>query len=513
MRKFFKAVAFVTVFSVLTRAIGFFLRIYLSRVMGPEVLGSYQVSTSIFSVLMTLVCSGLPLVVSRNVAFYNAENNKQMQHKNITAGLIVSLVISGIVCVVLYACPGILNLFVHSQESVDIILILLPALVASAIYAVLRGGLWGKKCFFSISFAEFFEQVVRIIFCLILFNIPLGLSVGQKTALSLTLSCVVSCILVAVLYFVFGGRFASPKQSFKPIVKTSTPITLVRTISAVVGSVIAVIIPIKLMQYGYSQTQALAQYGILMGMTMPILMVPNTFISSIAVALVPEISEHTNNIDAGNVKNQTELAGKITMAIKTTILISFALMPAFISLGKPACEFLFGNSEAGIYLSIGAVLMLPMGLNQICTSMLNALGLELKGLAHYAVGAVLLFACIWFLPKYVGTYALIIGLALMHTTTAILSLKMLKKRNLINWSFLQTIGVCGLICVPTSMLGYLVYSLLIKFMGLFVSLAISAILCFIFNILLMFIFDIASIKGFVAKFRFKKKKSKALAKV
>ena len=133
MHKFFKAVAFVTIFSVLTRAIGFFLRIYLSRVMGTEVLGAYQVAMSIFGVLMTVISSGIPLVVSRNVAYFDAQNNKKSQHQNITAGLIISVLIAIVICVVLTAFPEILKLFMQSQESVNIILYLLPALLKGKI--------------------------------------------------------------------------------------------------------------------------------------------------------------------------------------------------------------------------------------------------------------------------------------------------------------------------------------------------------------------------------------------
>lgn len=510
MRKFFKAVAFVTIFSVLTRTIGFFLRIYLSRVMGAEVLGSYQVSMSIFGVLMTFVSSGLPLVVSRNVAYYDKKNS-QMQHKNITAGLIIGITLSVVLCVIIYVFPNILKLFISSDESINIILILLPALVASAIYAILRGGLWGEKYFFTISFTEFFEQVVRIVLCIILFNVPLELSVGQKSALSLTLSCVASALLVVILYFVFGGRLKLPKESLASILKTSTPITLVRTISSVVGSLIAIIIPHQLTKFGYSQSEALAQFGMLMGMTMPILMIPNTFTSSIAVALVPEISGHTNNIDkfGGNVSG---ISRKITSAIKTVILISFVLMASFISLGEPICQFLFNTSQAGTYLSVGAILMLPICLNQICTSMLNALGLEFKALINYAVGAIALFLSIFLLPRYIGTYAVVIGLGLMHLITCVLSLRMLKNRHLVNWSINKSIFLCMVLCFIVSLLGHCMYSLLIKFMPLVASLIICGILTVAFTILLMFAFNLINIKvTFVNFFKRSKRKSRAVA--
>ena len=77
MKGLFKATLIVTIFSVLTRAMGFVLRIILSRVLGAEILGYYQVAMSVFGVLLTLVASGLPLVVSRTVAY-----KKQVQEIN-----------------------------------------------------------------------------------------------------------------------------------------------------------------------------------------------------------------------------------------------------------------------------------------------------------------------------------------------------------------------------------------------------------------------------------------------
>ncbi len=499
MQKFVKAVAFVTIFSVLTRAIGFLLRIYLSRVLGAETLGSYQISMSIFGVLMTLVSSGLPLIVSRNVAYYAADKQDNKANGMLSAGLYISIIFSVVVCVVLYACPQILEMFIKSQESIDIILILLPALVGEAVYAILRGGLWGKKRFFTISFTEFFEQVVRIILCVVLFSIPMALSVGQKAALSLTLSCIASAVLVAVLYFVFGGKVTRGKGNYYLVLKTSTPITLVKTISSVVGSIVAVLIPLRLQKYGLSSSEALAQYGIFMGMTMPIIMIPNTFTGSIAVALVPEMSSYTNNIDGVGAKNIAALRGQIDLAIKATVMISMIFIPCFASLGVPICQFLFNNITAGKYLAVCAILMLPMGMCQICNSILNAIGLELKALACYGAGAVLLILCIYFLPPLVGVYAILIGMFAMNTLSCILCLIMLHKRKLVSISFAKAIINMTLVCLPTTLLGYFTYNLLAKFCGMLASLVISGVLTFGFTVLLVFVFDIANVSAFAVK--------------
>ena len=85
MQRLFKATMIVTFFSVATRALGFVLRIILSRFLGAEMLGHYQVAMSIFGVLMTLVASGLPLVVSRNVAYNKSINNNKQAFSFVSA--------------------------------------------------------------------------------------------------------------------------------------------------------------------------------------------------------------------------------------------------------------------------------------------------------------------------------------------------------------------------------------------------------------------------------------------
>lgn len=506
MGKLFKAVAFVTIFSVLTRALGFLLRIYLSRVLGAELLGSYQVAMSIFGVLLTLVASGLPTIISRNVANLRAKGDNSNQFKLVTAGLIVAVTISVVVCFVIFICPSILNAIFTSTSSTSVLLLLLPGVVASSVYTILRGALWGQKRFFSISFAEFFEQVVRLIILFILVSLPLNIGLGERAALSLSLACIVSALFVVILYFAFGGKLANPKGNFAPLLKTSTPITAVRTVSGIVSSAISIIIPARLMLYGYTSSEALAQFGIIMGMTFPLLMIPSTLISSIAVAIIPEISEQTTNVDI-EIKNTEKLKSQINLSISLSIIISCLLLPAYIVLGKDIGIFLFSNETAGKYLTLSAFLMIPMGISQITSSILNAIGLEIKSLINYAISALFLFICIYFGPKYLGVYALIIGMGGLSTITSILNLAMLHKRKLLNIKLIKIPLVMLGMCIPATLLGHLTYSLLTKFLPLFFALALGAIICVGSLILLLLCTNLANVRGFVFKGKLKKQEN------
>ena len=377
----------------------------------------------------------------------------------------------------------------------------------------MRSALWGEKRFFAMSFTEFFEQVVRIILCFILFA-PWslkGLGMGEKAALSLSISCILSCILVIVIYFSVGGRLANPKGSFKELFKSSAPITAVRSASSLVTSLISLIIPLRLMLYGFTQSEAMAEFGMVMGMAFPLIMIPGTLISSLAVALVPEISSKTTNIDdKSNVRDFSGLKSHVNLAINISVIISMIFVPAFIVLGKPICSILFGSSRAGLYVSRAAIIMLPLGISQITSSLLNSLGLEIKSLVNYGVSAVLLFVCIFFLPKYIGTNALIVGMGLMSTVASILNIRMLKKRGLFESGFYKFLAKVGSYATVSGVFGFFLMKLLMLFLPEFVYTLITGIVCVGLMIFFYFVFNVSGVRGFMV---FKKKKQKQKAKV
>lgn len=493
MNKFFKAMFCVTFFSVSTRALGFLLKIYLSRELGSVQLGTYQVTMSIFAVLLTLVSSGIPVVLSRNVSYFSKNNKFKNIGSTVSSGLIITAIICLIVSIIIIFFPNIISIILSKNISSEMLLILLPALIFSSIYEVLRGALWGQEQFFAISFTEFLEQIIRIIAIVILFEFGFSqLKLINKTALSLSIACIISAIVVLITYIKKGGNFAHPKYEFKNLLKTSSSITAVRTASAIVTSIISILIPLRLQTFGFSSTEALSEYGIIMGMSFQLIMIPSTLIGSLAVTIIPSISGESNDIEKNKIKNTNFIQSKINFALKMTIIFSTILIPIYLSFGKPICEFLYDNSQAGIYLSFAAITMLPMGISQITSSILNAVGLELKSLKNYAISSSILILCIYFLPRYIGTYSLIIGYFLMSITTSILNILMLNKRKLVNFEFLIVIFKMLSISLISAIFGYFVYNLLLH-LGIF-ALFISILLTLIFLFSFIFVFNIANFK-------------------
>ncbi|MGN1061276.1 MAG: oligosaccharide flippase family protein, partial [Candidatus Coproplasma sp.] len=93
MRKnIYKSAAQVTVFSIIEKTLSFIYRIILSRTIGAEGLGIYQICLSVFSVFLTVAATGIPVTVSRLIAKNSATGKPHAKHAVVTSGVLCSLI-------------------------------------------------------------------------------------------------------------------------------------------------------------------------------------------------------------------------------------------------------------------------------------------------------------------------------------------------------------------------------------------------------------------------------------
>ena len=499
MKSLFKTVFLIIFFSGITRLLGFVFRIWLSRSIGSEALGLYQVSFSIFTVLLALISSGLPLVVSRITAKHISEKNKTAENQTVSSSLVISLFISIAVSIIILIFNKPLSIIFADDRCMPILLCLLPGLVFSAIYSTIRGNLWGHNNYLGVCSAELFEQVVRIIICAILLSGFFSLGQGATSAaLSLSIACIFSAIFVVIIYVKKGGKFVRPRL-YKPILKASTPITMVRVATSLVQPVIALIIPARLVAAGYTSSQAMSLFGIATGMTLPLLFIPMTFIGALSMALIPDLSTAVAQND------QNHISSRINASILFSIFISCLFVPLYIGAGEYIGLFFFDNAQSGLLLSSSAWIMIPMCLTNISSSILNAVGLEIKSCKNYIIGAILMLACIWFLPKYIGINALVWAMGLCFTTSAILNLKMIKNKVCPDINHGKKFIYMLIFCIPTMSICCFISNLLNHVFPLFFNLAISCFVAALFFILLCLIFNVFDIQSVIILFKEKTK--------
>ncbi len=498
MKSLFKTVLIIIIFSVITRIIGFLFRIYVSRTIGAEALGKYQVSFSVFMVLLTIISSGLPFIVSKLTAKYQTENNKLAERKMVTASLIIGVVLSIILCGLVFIFLPVLRKVFADEKCITILLFLLPALVFSSVYSTLRGNIWGKNQYLALCLTELFEQVVRVFIFVILIQGAMATADGAYvSAISLSIACVISAVAVLTIYFAGGGRlkFHKDKEIYKHILKKSTPITGVRIAGSLVQPLVALIVPMRLVACGYTSAQALSLYGTAIGMTLPFLFIPSTIIGSLSTALVPDLSSAMAKNDSGYIK------ARIISSIKFTIFISVLFIPLYMGAGTLIGKFFYDNVQSGIMLEQSAWMMLPLGLTNISSSLLNSLGYEIKSMKNYVLGAVIMLLSIWFLPKFMGINSLIWGFGICFLITSLLNIKMINKIINSKLNISKYLLLCIAFIIPSASICSLLSNLLSNFVPMFISIAIACCVSAIFFFALCAVFNLIEINVVITKIK------------
>jgi O-antigen/teichoic acid export membrane protein len=259
--------------------------------------------------------------------------------------------------------------------------------------------------------------------------------------------------------------------------------------------IISILIPMRLVAAGATPADALAAFGVLVGMTLPLLAIPQTLISSLSTALVPELSSAHNDQKRDAVRNQ------IINALKFTLFTNFALVPIYMAVGEGIGIFVFADQTSGIFLSNFAWAMIPMSLSQITTAILNSLGAETRAMKHYFIGAVALFASIWFLPQFIGIGALVAGIGACMIIASIMNLVLIAKISgaAVVKSTIRQLGAFVLMCAPAALLGYFLFDIVVGAFGLFWTLALCGatsggvflVLCDLFNVVKFRAFTVA----------------------
>ena len=499
MKSFFKAVAIVTIFSVITRFLGFFFRIYLTRKLGAEGIGLFQMATSVLGIFTTLISSGLPLTTAKLVSKYETKSELKKRNKVVGSALIIALVIAVISSLVVYLLKSLWGIILTDSRAVELLIILLPSIICSAIYAVFRGAMWGQNDYFNCGLTELIEQIIRFALTFImLFTITDYFVATKYSAIAFNLTCLLSALITVFIYF-RKGKLNFKKGQYRNILKSATPITGVRLANSLVQPLTTLIIPNMLILSGYSTSEAVSSFGVIMGMTFPMLFVPMAIIGSISMVLIPSISSMMT-------KNQYDsIQENVTKSLDVSIFISMIFIPLYLSVGDLIGIVLYDNSLSGVLLQLSAICVLPITLCNLTGSILNALNKEVKSFFNYIIGSVVLFVSLIAFTPLVGINSIIISFFLSMLTITTLNIRMIKKSvpnikfNLFNLTFKY-----ALIIIPTSLLGHFVSNICLNFFNNFISACIGGGISILFTLLLsktFNLYDISKLIGLIKKKR------------
>lgn len=488
MKNIYRSAAQVTIFSTVEKFLSFLYRIVLTRIIGAEGLGIYQICLTVFAVFLTVASSGIPVTVSRLMAKSNAVGDTRQKNAAVTAGVFLALCITVPVALILFLGRNAFTFLFSDPRCRDIFIILLPGLVITSVYGVIRGSFWGNKQFLAYSVIELVEDAIMVAVGIALVFGTSDPVLGARYAIiAVVISYTFSFLASLFWYFRSGGRFVNPKPQLKPLLSSAAPITAMRTSTSVLNSAVAILLPTILMtQCNISSSEAISLYGVAVGMAIPMLFTPNSFIGSIAVVAAPELSENYYRNDMRRVKYDVE------KTLKAAICIATLLIPVFFAVGGTISEILYANELCGQILRISSFITLPMCITMMSNTLLNSMNCEKRTLVYFAVSAIVMLLCVVFLTKYLSVYSYVLGLGASQLICATLNLRLLKRKCpevKFTKYILQALGVIAV----SSIFGSFIHGIFERFLPAFWLMVVASGLIIFFMLGAMACLDMVSI--------------------
>ena len=325
--KFFKSTLILIIGSLLTKLLGFIIKIIFTRTVTQDDINLHSIIMPTYSLLITLASLGLPLAISNLIA----EN--KTSSKNILFSIIPIAILFNIflIVIIFISAPFISNTLLNNSDTYFPIISIAFVLPFISISSIIRGYFFGKQKMFPHTLSNIIEQIFRLIIIILL--LPKLLKYGTVVTVSLYILFNILSEIISIIVFLFFApkKFVIKKSDLKPdikIVKDVLSIAIPTTSSRIIGNIgyffEPIILTSSLTLAGYSNNFILNEYGIYNAYVLSLLTIPSFFIIALNTALVPEISKYKNN------KNIIKLRLKQSIIISLIIgLVSNTLVYVF----------------------------------------------------------------------------------------------------------------------------------------------------------------------------------------
>lgn len=488
-----KSFSIVTGFSIATRLLSFIFKMWMSRALGAEAVGLYQIALSVVMMLLTIT-SGAPTVLSRKIAEAGSCKDNKKQNSLVCASLILGFGISAVICAILYACHSKLGFLFTNDQCLPIFLIMLPTLITSTLYASFRSWFWGRKNFVAFSSTELIDEILKIVLSVVFASgLVISMNGAKGIALAMTISDAVCVLILALLFFLSGGKFTKP-SGFKDLTLRTIPLSATRIVTSAGASLTALIIPQMLIASGMDVAQATAEYGRVAGMALPLIMAPITFVGALSIVLIPDIAQLRTQGDIATVRK------KLSGAMTFSMLVASVFFVIYLPLGETLGKLLFKDAQAGTFVSYCSLILFPIAIAQATTPMLNSIGKERSTFLHTLIGALSMLPCIFLLPRVIGVYSMAVASGLCFLIIAALNSIVLKKEV---GSFIDGKKISALILfsIPLAILGMLSSRLLKAAAGDITTLVVMCVFLTFFLFIFISAFNIIDVYGYLKMLR------------
>lgn len=362
---------------LLIKLIGFLFKIVLARVIGSEGYGIYTIAYSLYSPLLMLFVSGIPVAISQLSAADSALKGKkspQIFSTMLFFNSFFGLLLAGLFFLLI---KPIANGVLNDPQVIPALMGITPAIFFAAMLAVFRGYFQGLQQMSPTAVSQMAEQVIRVSSSLvmIIFLLKSGPAWG---ALGVTLAAGVggfAGLLVLIGYYITWRRqkkIPSPSGHWfqwkivQKIMQLAVPITIGALAISLMQFLDGTIIPRRLVAMGFLRDEARAIFGGF-GMANSLTTFPTILATAISVNLIPAIAR-------SSLQSPKLTTYRIGQAIRWGGIISFPAVIGLFLLAGPITKLIYGTGLVEVPLKVLCWSIAIISLHTITTGIIQGLG-------------------------------------------------------------------------------------------------------------------------------------------
>lgn len=424
----------LTLTGLISRIIGFFYRIFLSRLFGEEGMGIYQLISPIMALSFSVTVAGIQTAVSKYVASETTTHDYKSSIRILLVAFGISMTLSVGCSYFVYQNASWLALHILLEpRCASLLRIIALSIPFSSIHCIINGYFYGIKQTKLPALTQLAEQFVRVgsVYTIAYMQIQQGGTPTISVAvIGLVLGEIVSMtISLFAIYVRFYKADRSPnhpvcKHSYISIIHNllilAIPLSANRIIVNILQSIESIYIPNRLQLYGMTTAEALSTYGVLTGMALPLILFPSTLTNSVSVLLLPIVSEADSN------ENLALIRKAVTKSIRYCLLLGFLCTTGFLLFGRLAGKLLFQSELAGSFIITLSFICPFLYISSTLGSILNGLGKTGSTFIFNVIGLSIRLLFVFFVIPIFGIKGYLWGLLcsqLMITCLLLLALR------------------------------------------------------------------------------------------
>lgn len=369
---------------ILSRVMGLGYRVVLIRLIGAEGMGIYQMAYPLYTIMLVVSRSGIPVALAKMVSGRLAKNKNKDAYRIFIIARILSVIIGVLSSITMALLAGpLISILKLDPRAYYAILAISPAVFIVSVMASYRGFFQGMQDMKPTALSQLLEQFVRTVTMILLayLLVPIGLNYAAAGASfgAVTGAIAGLFVLIYIYYkkrksifeFVNEGNDLS-EYKVKPIAKELTKLAIPITIGALVQPLMSLVdwifVPQRLQAAGFIMGNVTTLYGRLTTVAMPLVHFPTIITVSLATSLVPAISE------AYELKNENLIYHRTTKALSITYMLGLPAAIGMFVLSSQLTEIIYNEPQAASILAVVSWGVLFITLQQTSSAILQGVG-------------------------------------------------------------------------------------------------------------------------------------------